>query len=56
MVSIIILTLVSYITFNVLDVEIFLDSRVFLNSAHRTKVDEVALGDNGSTCFDLLHD
>lgn len=54
MVSIIILSLFYYITSNVLDMEIFLDSRVFMNSTHRTKVGEVVLGDNGSSCFDLL--
>lgn len=53
-VSIIILTLWYYITFNVLVMEIFLDSRVFWNFMWRTEVDEVALGDTGNSCFDLL--
>jgi len=50
------LTLLYYITFDVLDVEIFLDSRLIFSSTCRTKVDEVHLGDNGRSCFDLFDD
>lgn len=46
MLSIIILKILHYSAFDVLGVKIFLDSRVFLNFPHRTKLAESVLGDN----------
>lgn len=52
MVLAIILTTLYCSAFNVLGMKVFLDSRGFLNSTHRTKLAEAALGDNGSSCFE----